>query len=140
MSDGHKNPMVSFLVMKNFSSSLPNLISLCLMAVQFFYLLPFFCLSHLINWPPGGSWQTRPMPPLRLYQNMLPTKFRPILLTFGATCIKKTNERRGTPQRKLDHFTTMYGGFAPLGRGHFATSFLYTNRPEKGNHFAPLGG
>merc|ERR1711951_53576 len=55
---------------------------------------PFFRLSCPITQPPGDLLQKRTNPAFRLVLKIIPAKFHPNPLTFRATLIRKTDERR----------------------------------------------
>ena len=72
-------------------------------------------LPRQFTQPPGGQIKKRQSHSVRLDQKSISAKFRPNLLTFEATSVTKTDERRRTPCNLEVASRLWIGGLRPLG-------------------------
>ena len=102
----------------------------------------YFHIPHQIAWPPGDGSQKLTTPAVGLGPKIIPTKFRPNLLTFRATLGRKTGEFRRAHSTSGEGVASRLkgvGGCAPRG-GALAIPLLHPNTPQKGSHLASLSG
>ena len=74
-----------------------------------------FHLPRQFTQPPGGQIKKRQSHSVRLDQKSISAKFRPNLLTFEATSLTKTDERRRTPCNLGVASRLWIGGLRPPG-------------------------
>ena len=83
-----------------------------------------FHLPRQFSQPPGGQIKKGQSHSVRLDQKSISAKFRPNLLTFEATLVKKTDERRRTPCNLGVASRLWVGGLRPPGGSLRDLSFL----------------